>query len=493
MKTKTSKLIILMIALFAVMLIGTTKVNASWGIITSGTPTKQSLDNIPDTMEVDVKEVETEKAEQIIYNQVVEILKNKGITVKDSNGQTGAKKGEYTINISVNGNTADIELDYAPEDYSSSLIARKEITIKYNNSSTYNESDKQYVENIIKKLGFKKDDGIYSISLNYYTDITNNNKIEGNTIDEIVKKLQSFGIVVQDEGAAGSATWEKLICDLYRNDIAYEQVIISEYGYYQVTIPNTIEEANIPLYIKEKVEEARAKNEILAKIVSQVQKVEKAEDNFYNMYYSYLDYQGNIKNASEPLKIRIRKETKPTTNTSAVTKTDSTTNVKLNAPVGTVPSNTVLEVKAVKEGTTYNTVKNALATMKNFAVYDITLKSNGVTVQPNGNVKISVPVPSDYNKENLTVYRIEDNGNKTEYKVTVEGNYATFETDHFSTYVLAEKKAETKPATSTSATTNKGEKDNTPKTGTVESITYIIPVVIISSLGVVTFRKKETK
>lgn len=493
MKTKTSKLIILMIALFAVMLIGTTKVNASWGIITSGSPTKQSLDNIPDTMEVDVKEVETEKAEQIIYNQVVENLKNKGITVKDSKGQDGAKKGQYTINISVNGNTADIELDYAPEDYSSSLIARKEITIKYNNSSTYNESDKQYIENTIKNLGFKKSNDIYTINLNYYMDITNNNKTEGNTAEEMIKKLESFGIVAEVIGDAGDFDWGTWICKLYKNDVAYEEVNIREKGYYQVIIPNDIEEEKIPLYIKEKIEEVRAKNEILAERVNQVQKVEKAEDNFYNMYYSYLDYQGNIKNASEPLKIRIRKETKPTTNTSAVTKTDSTTNVKLNAPVGTVPSNTVLEVKAVKEGTAYNTVKNVLTTMKNFVVYDITLKSNGVTVQPNGNVRISVPVPEGYNKENLTVYRVETDGTKTEYKVTVEGDYATFETNHFSTYVLAEKKEETKPATSTPATTNKGEKDNTPKTGTVESITYIIPVVIISALGVVAFRKKETK
>ena len=72
-------------------------------------------------------------------------------------------------------------------------------------------------------------------------------------------------------------------------------------------------------------------------------------------------------------------------------------------------------------------------------MFDIKLESNGVKIQPNGKVKISIPVPDNFDKSNLVVYRVADNGDKTEYAVTINGDVATFETDHFSTYVLAEK------------------------------------------------------
>ena len=58
---------------------------------------------------------------------------------------------------------------------------------------------------------------------------------------------------------------------------------------------------------------------------------------------------------------------------------------------------------------------------------------------------------------------------------------ATFETDHFSTYVLVE-------------ISNTNELDNTPKTGTTDIIKYIVPITIVSAIGVVALRKeKETK
>lgn len=92
-------------------------------------------------------------------------------------------------------------------------------------------------------------------------------------------------------------------------------------------------------------------------------------------------------------------------------------------------------------------------------VYDITLQSNGVKVQPNGKVKVSIPVPEGLDTNKLVVYRIDKEGNKTEYKITVETidniKHAIFETNHFSTYVLGEKAEET---TTNTETTAKGEK-----------------------------------
>ena len=169
-----------------------------------------------------------------------------------------------------------------------------------------------------------------------------------------------------------------------------------------------------------------------------------------------------------------------------VTTTDTKTNIKLEAVAGAVPSDTVLEVAPITEGTTYNTVKTALTNINKFKVFDINLLSNGAKIQPNGKVKISIPVPTDMNKSNLVVYRVAENGTKTEYKVTTEGNNATFETDHFSIYVLAEKTAETTPSN-----TDDRKKDETPKTGTVDVLGYLSIITLISALGIVAFRRNK--
>ena len=123
-------------------------------------------------------------------------------------------------------------------------------------------------------------------------------------------------------------------------------------------------------------------------------------------------------------------------------------------------------------------------------VYDRTLQSEGVTVQPDGKVKVSIPIPEGLDTNKLVVYSINDNGTKTEYAVTVETvdniQYATFETDHFSTYVLGEKAEQT--TTTNTETTAKGEKDETPKTGATATIAGITALVIL--IGTVVIIKK---
>ena len=125
-------------------------------------------------------------------------------------------------------------------------------------------------------------------------------------------------------------------------------------------------------------------------------------------------------------------------------------------------------------------------------VYDITLQSEGVEVQPNGKVKVSIPVPNDLDINKLVVYRINDDRTKTEYAVTVENGYATFETDHFSTYVLAEEKtAQGITGEINNETTNEtiaeGEKDETPKTG-IDTKLNINNIGLITLVAIITKR-----
>lgn len=171
-----------------------------------------------------------------------------------------------------------------------------------------------------------------------------------------------------------------------------------------------------------------------------------------------------------------------------VTLADSSTDIKLSANNGVLPENTQMVVSKVSKGSTYMLVENTLKDITSkLYIYDITLTSAGTKVQPNGKVKISIPVPSDVDTSKLTVYRVADNGEKTEYKVTVEGGYATFETDHFSTYVLAEK-------TATSQEENKQHiLDNEPKTGIMNTVIIAGIVLSISAVGYIICRKKMYK
>lgn len=170
-----------------------------------------------------------------------------------------------------------------------------------------------------------------------------------------------------------------------------------------------------------------------------------------------------------------------------VEKNDKDTNIKLEAEKGVVSPYTKLEVSKIENGNTYVVVEELLKDeTSKITVFEIDLKENGVKIQPNGKVKISIPIPEDYDSSNLIVYRIEE-GKKIKYDVkveTIEGKkYATFETDHFSTYVLAEKidnKAENKL-------------DETPKTGSDIYTTFytIVGIASIIVLAVTIINKKN--
>ncbi len=80
---------------------------------------------------------------------------------------------------------------------------------------------------------------------------------------------------------------------------------------------------------------------------------------------------------------------------------------------------------------------------KSVKVYDITLTSNGVEVQPDGKVTVRIPVGSELAK----IYRMETDGTLTDMKAVFSDGYLEFTTEHFSVYVVAEPKSEdTKPS-----------------------------------------------
>lgn len=179
----------------------------------------------------------------------------------------------------------------------------------------------------------------------------------------------------------------------------------------------------------------------------------------------------------------------PSDDTAVISIKDSTSNIKLDANSGVIPDDTTLSVETITSGDRFEEIKTILGNEK-FSIFSISLNSNGTTIQPNGNVKISIPIPTGFNRDNLVVYRIDTDGTKTEYTVTIDGEYAVFETNHFSDYVLSEK-AETSDNSGNSATDS--TLDAEPKTGFTNPVSFVLSVLVISCLGLVVCIKKISK
>lgn len=72
---------------------------------------------------------------------------------------------------------------------------------------------------------------------------------------------------------------------------------------------------------------------------------------------------------------------------------------------GVVPATTQLVANKVTGGENYNTVVEALGNNVNkFVLYDISLVNENVKIQPNGNVRISLPIPDGFDTSKIAVY-----------------------------------------------------------------------------------------
>ena len=360
------------------------------------------------------------------------------------------------------------------------------------------EVDETYVKNF--KLTSPK---YYEVDLDYLPYNSEDENAMYNTNQKFLKMIEDYytkqinnkAITVKVTPGAGGTegglnlwTMERgTQLEIYLNgNLCDTKIMGTELTVPVITVPNTITDNEFNGYLKNVITKAhKAFGEEITKIESGTKSVTGVE--IPNGYTVYSDY-----GLESVVIVRKEKVTEP------VKIEETTTKIKLEADTTVIPANTVLNTKEVKEEKVLNTVKESLKDIATkYMVYDIELLSDGVKIQPNGKVKISIPVPTEYNKSNLVVYRVADNGDKTEYTVTVNGDVATFETDHFSTYVLAEKEIKQNTGntetTQTKPVTEVRKKDDTPKTGTTASIYFMIPVTVISAIGIIAFRRKETK
>lgn len=129
-------------------------------------------------------------------------------------------------------------------------------------------------------------------------------------------------------------------------------------------------------------------------------------------------------------------------NQDAKTLQNEATNVLVKGLPIAIEDETVLEVELIQNNNEkYELLENILKNIKgNKTYFDIKLLKNNIAIQPNGYVTVCIPIPEEYNKERIEVYYInEENGSYELEQGEIQGDYYTFTTNHFSTYVLVEK------------------------------------------------------
>lgn len=122
-----------------------------------------------------------------------------------------------------------------------------------------------------------------------------------------------------------------------------------------------------------------------------------------------------------------------------------------------LPAGTRIRIDSVVDEQTMQRAAKAVATYlksaANYRVYEISLRDAGGNEihQLNGMVTVTMPVPDGFrtdHRKTVVVYRLNEDGTLTKCKTTVKDGMVSFQTDHFSTYLLVEETVGMSPETS---------------------------------------------
>ncbi len=462
---------------------------------------KNIMNQIPDTMNIDIPEIEYEKAEKIVLEKIKSILDENNI--KSNIVREGQGFNNYSLQLNeltINGHKINIitncTLFYLGKDYFHKAEIRinegnadivygvytKNVDLTYSNTNKFNVAD----EKSVKEFKFDAKTEL-EVDLSKYPEMPKGIfDLAEKQFNEMINDETIYVKTLSGAGGGGLLTYgtEDTVIAFFKNGILYDVRTTKGLNLIPfISIPKTVLDKDFNNYaikrIKEYCEKDFPKNcEIKLEKGSEIYKDIK---DVYTVYF----YFNGIENEPEEDSVIIRREAE---NETIISKVDSNTDIRLETTTAVVPKDTTLEIERITEGEKYNTVIATLGNKINkFTLYDITLKSNGVKIQPSGKVKISIPVPEGFNKEKLVVYRINEDGIKVKYDIKVETieekDYVTFETDHFSLYTLAMEEA----------SNGSKELDETPKTGNIDIITYTSTAIALISLAVIVVTKKNNK
>ncbi|MEG0770812.1 MAG: hypothetical protein RR436_02830 [Clostridia bacterium] len=140
---------------------------------------------------------------------------------------------------------------------------------------------------------------------------------------------------------------------------------------------------------------------------------------------------------------------KPTVNTENKTSsasngnliiTDTKTNISIEAGKDVLPKETNVKIVEITSGLEYTKAKSTLSSreIEKFKLFDISVTIDDRSFTFEGTVKVSIPIPNDFDAQKVAVYRLEPDGTITPIKSVLDNGNIYFETEHFSHYIIAE-------------------------------------------------------
>ena len=183
---------------------------------------------------------------------------------------------------------------------------------------------------------------------------------------------------------------------------------------------------------------------------------------------------------------------------------DMKTDVEIKSASSSIPLDTSIQVEKITSGKEYERIIKRLGLKEN-EMFDLKLYSdsleNYITKLLNGEFEVRIPISKEFKGKNLIVYYVDENGKVKEYDVTIKDGFATFITDHFSIYTLAEKSTTTEDKDIIGDNNNNetnSDVDDTVANGilpnagiTRSAVIAIITLIII--LGIAKFKMKQYK
>ena len=121
-----------------------------------------------------------------------------------------------------------------------------------------------------------------------------------------------------------------------------------------------------------------------------------------------------------------------------VTVTDENTGISMEFDDNDYNGEVEIVVEETFDSTALDVIDTNLDASQSF-IYDITMTVDGVVTQPNGTVKVKIPLPSGYDPNRSFVYHVNtETGTVEKMPATYENGYMVFETTHFSYYAVVE-------------------------------------------------------
>lgn len=163
--------------------------------------------------------------------------------------------------------------------------------------------------------------------------------------------------------------------------------------------------------------------------------------------------------------------------------TDLATGVKLHADQGVLPDDVTANISEITSGADYDTAKDNLT---NFNLYSISVSDD-----INGQMQISLPIPSDVSEP--VVYRIAD-GKKTKINGTATDGYYTFSVKETGNFAIgsASSVSSNKSGSSTTTSSNRStSKSSVPATGDTGVGTAVVSLTVAATVAYITRRKQK--